>query len=217
MATITAQMVKELRNMTGAGMMDSKQALQAAEGDIEKAIVWLREKGMATAEKKSGRIAAEGIVDSYLHGEGRVGVLIEVNIETDFAARNQDFKQLVRDLAMQVAAMKPLYLKESEIPESVLETERQIARNQALADGKPEKVVDRIVEGRVKKYIEEFCLMNQAFIKDESKTCEQVVKEMIAAIGENISVRRFTRYEMGEGLEKKEDDFAAEVAAQLKG
>jgi len=217
MATITAQMVKELRNMTGAGMMDSKQALQAAEGDIEKAIVWLREKGMATAEKKSGRIAAEGIVDSYLHGEGRVGVLIEVNIETDFAARNQDFKQLVRDLAMQVAAMKPLYLTESEIPESVLETERQIARNQALADGKPEKVVDRIVEGRVKKYIEEFCLMNQAFIKDESKTCEQVVKEMIAAIGENISVRRFTRYEMGEGLEKKEDDFAAEVAAQLKG
>ena len=217
MATITAQMVKELRNMTGAGMMDSKQALQAAEGDIEKAIVWLREKGMATAEKKSGRIAAEGIVDSYLHGEGRVGVLIEVNIETDFAARNQDFKQLVRDLAMQVAAMKPLYLKESEIPESVLETERQIARNQALADGKPEKVVDRNVEGRVKKYIEEFCLMNQAFIKDESKTCEQVVKEMIAAIGENISVRRFTRYEMGEGLEKKEDDFAAEVAAQLKG
>ena len=217
MATITAQMVKELRNMTGAGMMDSKQALQAAEGDIEKAIVWLREKGMATAEKKSGRIAAEGIVDSYLHGEGRVGVLIEVNIETDFAARNQDFKQLVRDLAMQVAAMKPLYLKESEIPESVLETERQIARNQALADGKPEKVVDRIVEGRVKKYIEEFCLMNQAFIKDESKTCEQVVKEMIAAIGENISVRRFTRYDMGEGLEKKEDDFAAEVAAQLKG
>ena len=217
MATITAQMVKELRNMTGAGMMDSKQALQAAEGDIEKAIVWLREKGMATAEKKSGRIAAEGIVDSYLHGEGRVGVLIEVNIETDFAARNQDFKQLVRDLAMQVAAMKPLYLKESEIPESVLETERQIARNQAQADGKPEKVVDRIVEGRVKKYIEEFCLMNQAFIKDESKTCEQVVKEMIAAIGENISVRRFTRYEMGEGLEKKEDDFAAEVAAQLKG
>lgn len=215
MATVTAKMVKELRDMTGAGMMDSKQALQASEGNIDKAIVWLREKGKATAEKKSGRIAAEGIVDSYLHGEGRVGVLIEVNIETDFAARNEDFKQLVKDLAMQVAAMKPLYVNEAEVPESVLEVERQIARNQALAEGKPEQVVDRIVEGRVKKYFEEFVLLNQAFIKDESKTCNEVVKEMIASIGENISVRRFTRYEMGEGLEKKEEDFAAEVAAQL--
>lgn len=215
MAKVTAQMVKELRDMTGAGMMDSKKALQASDGNLEKAIVWLREKGMATAEKKSGRIAAEGIVDSYLHGEGRVGVLIEVNIETDFAARNEDFKQLVRDLAMQVAAMKPLYVNEAEVPESVLEVERQIARNQALAEGKPEQVVDRIVEGRVKKYFEEFVLLNQAFIKDESKTCNEVVKEMIASIGENISVRRFTRYEMGEGLEKKEEDFAAEVAAQL--
>ncbi|HHT44237.1 MAG TPA: translation elongation factor Ts [Fastidiosipila sp.] len=215
MATITAQMVKELRDMTGAGMMDSKQALQASDGDMEKAIVWLREKGKATAEKKSGRIAAEGIVDSYLHGEGRVGVLIEVNIETDFAARNENFKQLVRDLAMQVAAMKPLYVNESEVPEDVLETERQIARNQALAEGKPEQVVDRIVEGRLKKYYEEFVLLNQPFIKDESKTCNEVVKEMIASIGENISVRRFTRYEMGEGLAKREEDFAAEVAAQL--
>lgn len=215
MATVTAQMVKELRDVTGAGMMDSKKALQAADGDMEKAIVWLREKGMATAEKKSGRIAAEGIVDSYLHGEGRVGVLIEVNIETDFAARNNDFKQLVRDLAMQVAAMKPLYVNEADVPEEVLETERQIARNQALAEGKPEKVVDRIVEGRLKKYFEEFVLLNQPFIKDESKTCDEVVKEMVASIGENISVRRFTRYEMGEGLQKKEEDFAAEVAAQL--
>lgn len=217
MATITAQMVKELREMTGAGMMDSKKALQASEGNIEKAVVWLREKGMATADKKSSRIAAEGIVDSYLHGEGRVGVLIEVNIETDFAARNADFKQLVRDLAMQVAAMKPLYVRESDVPEDVLEVERSIARNQAKAEGKPDAVVERIVEGRVRKYYESVCLMNQSFIKDEEKTCEQVVKEMIAAIGENISVRRFTRYEMGEGLEKKSEDFAAEVAAQLKG
>jgi elongation factor Ts len=215
MAQITAQLVKQLREMTGAGMMDSKRALTESDGDLEKAQIWLREKGMATAEKKSGRVAAEGIVDSYIHGEGRVGVLIEVNIETDFAAKNENFRQLVRDLAMQVAAMKPLYVSEKDVPESVLETERTVAKNQALAEGKPENVIDRIVDGRIKKYYEEFCLLNQAFIKDETKSVSDVVKQMIASIGENISVRRFARYEMGEGLEKRSDDFAAEVAAQL--
>ena len=216
MATITAQMVKELRNMTGAGMMDSKQALQAAEGDIEKAIVWLREKGMATAEKKSGRIAAEGIVDSYLHGEGRVGVLIEVNIETDFAAKNEDFKKTVRDMAMQVAAMNPLYVKREDVPQEVIDRERDLARAQAIKSGKPEKIVDKIVDGRMEKYFQESCLMEQSYIRDDSMTCEQLIKELIAKIGENIKVRRFVRYEMGEGLEKRNEDFAEEVAAQLK-
>ncbi len=215
MAKITASLVKELREMTGSGMMDCKKALTETDGDMDKAVAWLREKGIAGADKKAGRIAAEGIVDSYIHGDGRIGVLIEVNIETDFAAKNEDFKQMVKDIAMQVASMNPPYLNREDVPESVLESEREIARNQALNEGKPEKIVDRIVEGRLEKFYQANCLMEQAFIKDDSKTITTMVKEMVGKIGENIQVRRFTRYELGEGLEKKNEDFAAEVAKQM--
>lgn len=212
---ITAQMVKELRDMTGAGMMDCKKALEAAGGDIQGAVKWLRENDLATAEKKAGRIAAEGVVDAYIHEGGRIGVLIEVNIETDFAARNEAFKGLVKDMAMQVAAMKPLYVRREDIPAEVVEREREIARNQAIKSGKPEKIVEKIVDGRMEKYFQEVCLMEQQYIRDDNLTCEQLIKEMIGKVGENIKVRRFVRYEMGEGLEKRQEDFAEEVAAQL--
>lgn len=213
---VTAQMVKELREMTGAGMMDCKKALEATNGDYDAAVKWLRENDLAAAEKKAGRIAAEGIVDSYIHEGGRIGVLIEVNIETDFAAKNEDFKRTVRDMAMQVAAMNPLYVKREDVPQEVIARERDIARAQAIKSGKPEKIVDKIVDGRMEKYFQETCLMEQSYIRDDSMTCEQLIKELIAKIGENIKVRRFVRYEMGEGLEKRSEDFAEEVAAQLK-
>jgi elongation factor Ts len=213
---VTAQMVKELREMTGAGMMDCKKALEATNGDYDAAVKWLRENDLAAAEKKAGRIAAEGIVDSYIHEGGRIGVLIEVNIETDFAAKNEDFKKTVRDLAMQVAAMNPLYVKREDVPQEVIARERDIARAQAIKSGKPERIVDKIVDGRMEKYFQEACLMEQSYIRDDSMTCEQLIKELIAKIGENIKVRRFVRYEMGEGLEKRNEDFAEEVAAQLK-
>ncbi|NLM19056.1 MAG: translation elongation factor Ts [Clostridiaceae bacterium] len=216
MANITAAMVKELRELTGAGMMDCKKALSASDGDQQKAIAWLREKGMAGADKRAGKIAAEGVVDAYIHGEGRIGVLIEVNIETDFAAKNKEFKQMVKDIAMQVASMNPAYLSREDVPEDVLNSEREIARNQALNEGKPEKIVDKIVEGRLEKFYENNCLLDQAFIKDDSKTVNTLVKELIAKIGENIKVRRFARFELGEGIEKKEEDFAAEVAKQMQ-
>ncbi len=215
MANITAAMVKELREMTGAGMMDCKNALKASDGDIKKAIAWLREKGMASSDKKSSRVAAEGVIESYIHGDGRIGVLLEVNIETDFAAKNEDFRGMVKDIAMQVASMNPPYLKREDVPAEVLASEREIARNQALNDGKPEKIVDRIVEGRLEKFYEANCLMEQPFVKDDSKTITTLVKEMVAKIGENIQVRRFTRYELGEGIEKKQEDFAEEVAKQM--
>ncbi len=201
--------------MTGAGMMDCKKALTASEGDTEGAIKWLRQHDLATAEKKAGRIAAEGIVDSYIHEGGRVGVLIEVNIETDFAAKNDEFKDLVHNLAMQVAAMKPAYVSREEVPQEVIAREREIAKAQAVKSGKPEKIIEKIVDGRLEKFFEETCLLEQSYIRDDSKTCEQLVKELIGRIGENIKVRRFVRYEMGEGLEKRADNFADEVAAQL--
>lgn len=215
MANITASMVKELRDLTGSGMMDCKKALQACDGDVEKAIDWLREKGISKSEQKQTRIAAEGIVDAYIHANGRVGVLIEVNIETDFAAKNEVFTSFVRDLAMQVAAMNPKYVSVEDVPEDVLEKERSIIRAEALNEGKPEKIVDRIVDGRIKKFYQENCLLEQSFIKDEDKTIGTLVKEKTFEIGEKISVRRFVRYEMGEGLEKKSEDFAAEVMKQL--
>ncbi|NCC84440.1 MAG: translation elongation factor Ts [Clostridia bacterium] len=216
MADITASMVKELRDLTGSGMMDCKKALVATEGDVEKAIDWLREKGMSKADQKQTRIAAEGIVDAYIHGNGRVGVLIEVNIETDFAAKNESFRSFVRDLGMQIAAMSPKWVAKEDVPAEIIEKERQMIRAEALNEGKPEKVVDRIVEGRVVKFYQENCLLEQAFIKDDEKTVGIVIKEKTFEIGEKISVRRFTRYEMGEGLEKKTEDFAAEVMKQLK-
>ena len=210
------ELIKELRAKTGAGMMDCKTALIENNQNIEKAIAWLREKGISSADKKSSRIAAEGIVDAYIHGGGRVGVLIEVNIETDFAAKNEEFQRFVRDLGMQVAAMSPRWVSRDEIPEDELEKERTIVRNQALNEGKPEKIVDKIVEGRLAKFYEENCLLEQAYVRDDSKKIETVVKEMVAKIGENITVRRFTRYEMGEGLQKREENFADEVMKQVK-
>ncbi|WP_124727556.1 translation elongation factor Ts [Staphylospora marina] len=213
---ITAQMVKELREKTGAGMMDCKKALSETNGDMEKAIEWLREKGIASAAKKSGRIAAEGVVESYIHAGGRIGVLVEVNCETDFVAKTDQFKNFVKDVAMQIAAMKPKYVRIEDVPEEEVQKEREILRQQALQEGKPENIVDKMVEGRLKKYFQEVCLLEQAFVKDPDKTIDKLVKETIAVLGENINIRRFVRFEMGEGLEKRQDNFAEEVMAQVK-
>lgn len=214
---ITAEMVKQLRERTGSGMMDCKKALTESDGNIEKAIEYLREKGLAAAAKKSGRIAAEGLVDSYIHGNGRIGVLVEVNIETDFAAANEEFKQLVKDIAMQIAAAKPEYVRREEVPTETLEKEMNILKAQARNEGKPEKIIEKMVEGRIEKYYKEICLLEQPWIKDPDKTIQQLVTEKISTIGENISVRRFARFERGEGLEKKEENFAEEVAKQIGG
>ncbi|MDA8352389.1 MAG: translation elongation factor Ts [Firmicutes bacterium] len=213
---ISAAQVKELREKTGAGMMDCKKVLQEADGDMDKAVELLREKGMAKAEKKSDRIAAEGLVDSYIHAGGRIGVLVEVNCETDFVAKTDDFKSFVRDIAMQIAAMNPQYVRREDVPEEEVEKEREVLRTQALQEGKPEHIVDKMVEGRLGKYFEKIVLMEQPYIKDGDLTIEKLVKEKIAKIGENISIRRFVRYELGEGLEKREDDFASEVMSQVK-
>lgn len=211
---ISASDVKLLREKTGAGMMDCKHALTEANGDMEKAIKILREKGLASAAKKAGRIAAEGIVDSYIHLGGKIGVLVEVNCETDFVAKTPVFRQLVKDIAMQIAAANPLYLEPADVPAEVLEKEKEILRAQALNEGKPEKIIDKMVEGRLQKYYKEFCLLEQAFVKDPEKTIRDLVNEKIAEIGEKISIRRFVRYEMGEGLEKRKDNFAEEVMKQ---
>jgi len=213
---ITAQQVKELRETTCAGMMDCKKALVETNGDMEKAIDYLREKGLAAAAKKSGRIAAEGIVESYIHAGGKIGVMIEVNCETDFVAKTPEFHSFVRDLAMQIAAANPAYLSRDEVPASILDHEREVLRAQALNEGKPEKIIDKMVEGRVNKFYAENCLLEQAFIKDPDKSVTDIVNGQISKIGENIIVRRFVRYQMGEGLEKKVSDFAAEVANAVK-
>ncbi|MGI6559184.1 MAG: translation elongation factor Ts [Limnochordia bacterium] len=212
---ITASMVKELRERTGSGMMDCKKALIETKGDIEAAIDYLREQGLSAAAKKAGRIAAEGIVDSYIHMGGRIGVLIEVNCETDFVAKTDQFRAFVRDMAMQVAASRPEYVRREEVPADVLNREREVYRAAALNEGKPERIVDKIVDGRVEKFFKEVCLLEQPFIKDPDRSVEDVLKETIAQLGENISIRRFTRYEMGEGLAKRQDDFADEVMAQI--
>ncbi|WP_278308208.1 translation elongation factor Ts [Carboxydocella sp. ULO1] len=213
---ISAQAVKELRERTGAGMMDCKKALQETNGDMEKAVEYLREKGLAAAAKKAGRIAAEGIVTSYIHAGGRVGVLVEINCETDFVAKTEEFQQLGKDIAMQIAASKPQYVRREEVPADVIEKEKQILRAQALNEGKPENIVEKMVEGRIEKFYKEVCLLEQPFVKNPDITIEQLIKEKIAKIGENINVRRFVRYEMGEGLEKRQDDFAAEVMKELQ-
>lgn len=214
---ITAEMVKQLRERTGAGMMDCKKALTETDGNVDKAIDFLREKGLANAAKKAGRIAAEGIVDSYIHGNGRIGVLVEVNIETDFAAANDKFKAFVKDVAMQIAAAKPEYVSREEVPGGTLEKEMEILRAQARNEGKPEKIIDKMVEGRIEKFYKEICLLEQPWIKDPDKTIKQLVTEQIAAIGENINIRRFVRFERGEGLVKKEENFADEVMKQIGG
>lgn len=195
---ITAKQVKELRDRTGAGMMECKKALQEANGDVEAATKILRERGLAAAAKKAGRATREGLVGQYIHAGGKLGVLVEVNCETDFVARTEEFQELVRDLAMQIAASKPLHVRREDVPEEELEKEKEIFRNQALADGKPEKIVDKIVEGRLNKYYAEVCLYEQPFIKDSDQAVEDLIKSKIATIKENISVRRFARFEVGE-------------------
>lgn len=214
MANITAAMVKELRTVTAAGMLDCKKALVETDGDLDKAIDFLRKKGLSKAAKKSDRIAAEGIVATYIHGN-RIGVIIEVNSETDFVAKNEEFQNFAKDVAMQIAAQNPSYIKPEDVPADVIEKEKSILRDQALNEGKPEKIVDKMVEGRIKKFYDENCLLNQSFIKDTDKTIQDLLNELIAKIGENLIIRRFTRYEVGEGLEKKEENFAEEVAKQM--
>ncbi|MGI6315894.1 MAG: translation elongation factor Ts [Christensenellales bacterium] len=216
MVKITAVIVKDLRDRTGAGMMDCKKALVETDGDIEKAIELLREKGIASAAKKAGRIAAEGIVESYIHMGGRIGVLVEVNCETDFVAKTDNFKSFVHDIAIQIAASRPEYVKTEDVPQEIIENEKKVLRIQALNEGKPERIVDKMVEGRIQKYYQEVCLLEQPFVKDPEKTVKQLLTEQIATIGENISIRRFTRYEMGEGLEKRKDNFVEEVMGQMK-
>lgn len=216
MAEITAALVKELRERTGAGMMDCKKALAATEGDMDKAIDFLREKGLAAAAKKAGRIAAEGLVESYIHGGGRIGVLVEVNCETDFVAKTDAFKSLVKDIAMHIAAANPSYLRREEVPAAELEHEKMVLSEQARNEGKPEKIIEKMVTGRIEKCYKEVCLLEQPFVKDPDKTISDLITESIAKIGENIAIRRFTRYQLGEGIEKKQEDFAAEVMSFVK-
>jgi elongation factor Ts len=194
---ISAEKVKELRDKTGSGIMDCKEALKVAGGNFDKAIEYLREKGMSAATKKSSRATKEGAVTSYIHMEGKVGVMVELNCETDFVAKTQDFKTLSKDIAMHIAAMNPLFVKAEEVPADVIESERGIYKKQALAEGKPEKIVERIIDGKLKKYYEDVCLMNQRFIKDQDMTIEKLVQNAIAKTGENIVVRRFIRYQLG--------------------
>lgn len=212
---ISAAQVKELRETTGAGMMDCKNALVESNGDMEKAKKLLREKGLAAAAKKAGRIASEGLVEAYIHGDGRIGVLVEVNTETDFAAKNQEFRAFVKDIALQIAASRPEYVKMEDVPEEVVEQEKQILRAQALKEGKPEKVADKIVEGRINKFYKEVCLLEQPFVKDPDKSVKDILTEKISNIGENIQIRRFVCYEKGLGLQKKEENFAEEVQKQM--
>ena len=215
MAQISAKLVKELREKTGAGMMDCKKALAESDGDMEKAIEWLRQKGIMSAGKKEGRIAAEGLVDSYIHTGGRIGVLVEVNCETDFVARREEFQALVRNIAMQIAACPNVeYVKVDDIPSQVGEKEKEIEMGRDDLEGKPDKIKEKIVQGRVDKRLKEISLMPQPYIRDQSITVEELVKQSVAQLGENIQVRRFTRFVLGEGIEKKESNFAEEVAAQ---
>lgn len=216
MAEITAKMVSELRQRTGAGMMDCKKALTETGGDLEKAAEWLRQKGIASADKKSGKLTAEGLVDSYIHTGGRVGVLVEVNCQTDFVARNDAFKVLVRDIAMQVAACPNVeYIRVSDIPAEIADKEKAIEMGRDDLSGKPDNIKEKIVQGRIDKRLKEMCLLDQPFIKDQNITVEELVKQHVAQLGENIQVRRFSRFTLGEGIEKEETDFAAEVAAQM--
>ena len=197
---ISMELVKDLRQRTGAGVMDCRTALQEAKGNIEGAIDYLRKKGLATAAKKAGRIATDGLVSSYIHAGGKIGVLVEINCETDFVARTDDFQTFVKNIAMQIAAANPQYIRREEVPPEVLEKERQIYRTQALDSGKPEKVIDKIVDGKLERFYSEFCLLEQTYIKDSDQTVREVLEAMIAKIGENISIRRFARFQLGEGL-----------------
>jgi len=214
---ISAADVKALRERTGSGIMDCKRALAECDGDIDAAIKHLQKKGMAAAAKKAGRIATEGLVHAYIHTGGRVGVLLEVNCETDFVAKTEQFQGFVNDVALHIAAMNPQYLKPEDIPEEARAAQEEIFKAQALESGKPEHIVDRIVQGKLRKWTSEVCLLSQAFVKDTDKDLERLQTETTAAIGERVVIRRFVRWELGEGLEKRKDDFAAEVAAAQTG
>ncbi|OGP60979.1 MAG: elongation factor Ts [Deltaproteobacteria bacterium RBG_13_52_11b] len=200
---ISMELVKDLRQRTGAGVMDCRTALQEAKGDVEGAIDYLRRKGLATAAKKAGRIATDGLVSSYIHAGGKMGVLVEINCETDFVARTDDFQTFVKNIAMQIAAANPQYIRREEVSPEVLEKERQIYRTQALESGKPEKVIDKIVEGKMERFYSEACLLEQTYIKDSDQTVKEILDSMIAKIGENISIRRFARFQLGEGLSSR--------------
>ena len=212
---ISASQVRDLREKTGAGIMDCKKALKESEGNLDNAVDYLRQKGLAAASKKAGRVATEGIVGSYIHAGGSIGVLVEVNCETDFVARNEDFQQLVKDISMHIAAANPLVISREEISAELVEKEREIYRAQALESGKPEKIVDKIVDGKVDKFCSEITLLEQGFIKNPDMTIDAIINEATAKIGEKITIRRFARFHVGEGLEKKETNLAEEVAAQL--
>jgi elongation factor Ts len=219
MAQVSAALIKELRESTGAGLMDCKKALQETDGDLEKATEYLRKNGLAKAAKKAGRAATEGAVVSYIHSNNRVGVLLEVNCETDFVGKNEAFRQFCNDVAMQIAAMAPEAVRREEMDQASVEKERVLLREKALAEGKPEKMVDKIVDGQINKFYNERVLLEQVFVKNppeqSKRTIEQLQQELVAKLGENIQIRRFVRYELGEGLAKKEENFAAEVAAQV--
>ncbi|MEG0072939.1 MAG: translation elongation factor Ts [Clostridia bacterium] len=210
---VTAQQVKELRERTGAGIMDCKKALVETEGNIDKAIDVLREKGIAKAAKKSGRIASEGLVEAYIHG-GRIGAIVEVNSETDFVANNESFKTFVKDIAMHIAAVNPKYVRKEDVPAEIVEAEKKVLKEQALNEGKPEAIVEKMIEGRISKFYAEICLLEQPFVKNPDITVGQYLAEMIASIGENLVIRRFARFERGEGIEKEESNFAEEVMKQ---
>jgi elongation factor Ts len=214
---MSAAQIKELRAMTGAGILDCKKALTESDGDISAAVDWLRAKGISKAAKKASRIAAEGTVGSYIHANGTIGVLVEVNCETDFVTRTDDFQNLVKDIAMHIASEAPVYLKRDEIPEEDIEAERKVQIARAMEEGKPEHIAEKMVVGRMRKWFEDVVLMEQKFVKDDDKTIEQLLVDAIARIGENIKIRRFARFAMGEGLEKRQDNFAEEVAAQIGG
>ena len=216
MAEISAQVVKELRERTGAGMMDCKKALKETDGDMTKAMEWLRQKGITSADKKAGRVAAEGLVGSYIHTGGRVGVLVEVNCETDFVARREEFQTLVRNIAMQVAACPNVeYVKVDDVPAPIVQKEKDIEMGRDDLGNKPDSIKEKIVQGRIEKRLKEMTLMDQPYIRDQSISVEELVKQSVAALGENIQVRRFVRFVLGEGIEKQESNFAEEVAAQM--
>ena len=213
---ISLEMIKELRERTSAGINDCKKALAETNGDLDKAADFLREKGLAAAAKKAGRIASEGVVESYIHAGGRIGVLVEVNCETDFVAKNEVFRSFVKDVAMHIAAVNPLYISKEDVPAEDIERERAVLRAQALNEGKPEKIVDKMVEGRISKFYENYCLLEQPFVKEGDKKVIDILNGLVATIGEKITIRRFVRYEKGEGLAKKEENFAEEVQKQLQ-
>jgi len=215
--TISATMVRELREKTNAGMMDCKKALEESLGDFEKAVDWLRKKGLSSAAKKAGRIAAEGTVEAYIHGEGRIGVLLEVNCETDFVARTDGFREFVKNIALHIAATAPLSVSSDDVPQALVERESEVLMGKAREQGKNENMIVKIVDGQIKKWLSENCLLEQAYVKNPDIKIGDYLKETIAKTGENIVVRRFVRFELGEGIQKKTEDFAAEVAAQVKG